>query len=176
MIVEKKLDSGPIVMAKKIVLDSNDNAGKIYKKLSKIGSELIVQSIKAISEDNYSISKQSQTGVTYAKKICKKETKIEWTDTAETIDRKIRAFSPDPGAWFYFLKDRKKIRIKVLESAVINGINQNKTDPYFIKDFNLIVRCKEKYIKIKTLKPEGKKIMNVKDFLNGLSNVNFTIE
>ena len=173
MIVEENLDSGPIIMKKEICIEKNDNAGTLHEKLSILGSQLILKALVDISNNNYSIKKQKENEATYAEKILKNETKIDWSENAETINKKVRAFYPWPGAWTYLHKKNKKIRIKIVETEVISLSHTLSQEYSKASQKNLIIKCNESFLKIKKLQPEGKKILNYSDFLNGLSNQEF---
>ena len=173
MIVEENLDSGPVVMKKEIYIEKNDNAGTLHEKLSVIGSELILIALVDIFNNNYSTKKQKEKDATYAEKIIKNETKIDWSQNAQIINNKIRAFNPWPGAWTYLHKKNKKIRIKIVEAEVINSSDTLTQEYLRDSQKNLIVKCNKSFLKIKKVQPEGKKILNYSDFLNGLINQNF---
>ncbi len=173
MILEENLDSGPVIMNKAICIEKNDNAGTLHEKLSVIGSELILKALEDIFNNKYSTKKQKESEATYAEKILKSETKIDWSENAQIINNKVRAFYPWPGAWTYLHKKNKKIRIKIVETEVINSPEALSKENLRAAEKNLIVKCNESYLKIKKLQPEGKKILNYSDFLNGLSNQNF---
>ena len=167
MRVDKKLDSGPVIIKEKTSIESNDSSGLLHDKLSEIGSKLIIQAIKEIYLGNHKLHLQDEDSVTYAKKIDKKETKIVWNNTADYNQRFIRAFNPWPGAWTN-IRQRKKLRVKILESEVVpdkNSSNHNE-EPGFCSD-QLVVKCKENSLKIITIQKEGKKIMTANEFLNG---------
>jgi methionyl-tRNA formyltransferase len=173
MILEENLDSGPVIMNKAICIEKNDNAGTLHEKLSVIGSELILKALEDIFNNKYSTKKQKESEATYAEKILKSETKIDWSENAQIINNKVRAFYPWPGAWTYLHKKNKKIRIKIVETEVINSPEALSKENLRAAEKNLIVKCNESYLKIKKLQPEGKKILNYSDFLNGLSNQKF---
>ena len=173
MILEENLDSGPVIMNKAICIEKNDNAGTLHEKLSVIGSELILKALEDIFNNKYSTKKQKESEATYAEKILKSETKIDWSENAQIINNKVRAFYPWPGAWTYLHKKNKKIRIKIVETEVINSPEGLSQENLRASKKNLIVKCNESYLKIKKLQPEGKKILNFSDFLNGLSNQKF---
>ena len=122
MRVDKKLDSGPVIIKEKTSIESNDSSGLLHDKLSEIGSKLIIQAIKEIYLGNHKLHFQDEDSVTYAKKIDKKETKIVWNNTADYNQRFIRAFNPWPGAWTN-IRQRKKLRVKILESEVVPDKN-----------------------------------------------------
>ena len=104
----------------------------------------------------------------YAKKISKTETKISWTDSAQSIHRMVRAFTPWPGAWTFWKKEEKKIRFKILESEIIEKFNENSMCLNIGQsDRNLIVKCKKNYLKLKKIQLEGKKVISGDEFING---------
>ena len=167
MRVDKKLDSGPVIIKEKINITPNDCSGLLHDKLSVIGSKLIIQAIKEIYRGAHKLYFQNKDFATYAKKIHKEETKIIWNNTADYNHRFIRAFNPWPGAWTNMMQ-RKKLRIKILESKVVSDkySSNNNKKPGFCSD-QLIVKCKENSLKIIRIQKEGKKIMSADEFLNG---------
>jgi len=176
IVVEPKLDSGPIVLSKKIKIDRNEDSGSLHKKLSTLGSKLILEAICKIANNNYTLIKQDEAKSSYAKKISKTETKISWMSSAESIHRMVRAFTPWPGAWTYWKKEEKKIRFKVLQSEIIEKFNENSIClDIGQSDMNLIVKCKKNYLKLKKVQLEGKKVISGDEFINGfkLKNYNF---
>ena len=172
MVVKEKLDSGPVITKEEINIQTNDNSETIHERLGKIGSELILEALINIYNNNFTFEEQRESEATYAEKVLKSETKIDWSESAETIDRKIRAFHPWPGAWTYLHTNKKKIRIKIIEAKIVINLNKN----FKSNGDNLIVKCKDNFLKIKKLQPEGKKIMNDIDFSNGLCNQSFFFE
>ena len=177
IVVEPKLDSGPIVLSKKIKINRNDNTGFLYKKLSTLGSKLILEAISNISKNNYTLIKQDEAKSSYAKKISKTETKISWTDSAQSIHRMVRAFTPWPGAWTFWKKEEKKIRFKILESEIIEKFNENSMCLNIGQsDRNLIVKCKKNYLKLKKIQLEGKKVISGDEFINGFKLKNYDFD
>ena len=171
MIVQKKLDSGPIILTEKITINSNDNAGTIHDKLALIGSNLIIEALDKIISKRFKLKIQDDNEGTYAKKILKNETKITWSDHVEKIHRQIRAFNPWPGAFTFMEKNEKKIRIKIIESEILKN---KKTKYSFGTCFGeLFIQCNQGCLKIKKIQPEGKKIMQTNEFLNGYKPKNF---
>lgn len=171
MIVQKKLDSGPIVLTQKITINTNDNAGTIHNKLAIIGSNLIIEALNKIISKKISLRIQDDNAGTYAKKISKNETRISWSDHVEKIHRQIRAFNPWPGAFTFMKKNKKKIRLKIIESEMLK--TKEKKYSFGTCFGELFVQCDQGCLKIKKIQPEGKKIMQTNEFLNGYKPKNF---
>ncbi len=159
MKIEEKLDSGPILISKEFELDKNENHGEIEKKLSFEGANLLIQSLQSIENGNSKFVDQDATKATYAKKIDKNETKINWNKDSNKVLAHIHGLSPNPGAWFEFDKERfKVIKAKI---SVENGKSAH------VLDNNLTVGCKTGAIQILELQRQGKKKQSTKEFLLG---------
>lgn len=160
MKIEEKLDFGPVMKKVKIDITPHDTSGKISEKLSKIGSENIVEALNAILTNNAKFVEQQHDLATYAKKIEKNESKIDWVENAENILGKINGFNPSPGAWF----EHNKIRYKIWKASIFEKKGLSGT----IQDNNFIIACNDKSIKILEIQREGKKKLLLKDFLPGI--------
>tara|TARA_B100000524_G_scaffold105897_1_gene51165 strand:- start:374 stop:1327 length:954 start_codon:yes stop_codon:yes gene_type:complete len=167
MKVDKELDAGPVILKRKVRILSNDNSGKIHDKLSNLGAHLLINAIKKICSGKYSCENQDSSKVTYAKKIKKIETKINWENSADYNHKIIRAFNPWPGAWTY-MNQKKRFRIKILESEIVEMSSSDfkNAKPGFCSD-SLLVKCNDKLIQIKKIQKEGKKPMTSSEFING---------
>ena len=158
MKMNEGLDTGDIVLSKEINIKINDNQQSLENKLANLGAESFEEFLQLIQEKSNFI-KQNNDFATYAKKIEKSETKLDWNEPAEKIIRRINAYSPNPGAWFEF----KGKRIKILEASLSSQSGKSGT---IISD-DLIIGCGEKSIQPRKLKKEGKEEVNLNDFLRG---------
>ena len=157
-----QLDAGPI-LAKEIVKIAPDITAKsLSKLLSKVGASQVLSTLNNL----FTLSEipQSTTGIKYAKKISKKETRINWNLPAEIVDRLIRGLSPSPGSWSL----TSGLRVKILGSSVVDL----KGNPgYRIKiskeDKSLIIGCGEKAILVSCIQKEGKRPITGEEFIRG---------
>ena len=152
MKIEEKLDSGPVLASKEIELDQNAIHGDIEKKLSKVGADLLIENLKNLKEGNLKFINQIHSEATYAKKIDKNETKINWDLDASKALAHIHGLSPSPGAWFEYENER----FKVLRAKI--SIAKGKSS--YVLDENLTVACKSNSIQILELQRQGKKQTN----------------
>ena len=159
MKIEEKLDTGPVLISKELEIDQNTTHGEIEKNLSKMGANLLIESLKIMEIGKHKFTDQDHTKATYAKKIEKNETKINWKLDANKILAHIHALSPNPGAWFEY----KKERFKVLRAKVILKNGQ----PGLVLDENLTVGCDSNSIQILELQRQGKNKQTNKEFLLG---------
>ena len=159
MVMEKGLDTGPVILQKEIKIGKKDNFLKIHDSLSSLAAETISKTVKEYIEGKLPIEKQNNAEATYADKIEKYETKINWSLTASEIRNLIYSLSPKPGAWT-ITKEGK--RLKIL-SALIQEIEGEEG----VLLNNQFVGCGLKSLKIIDVQPEGKKIMLFDDYLRG---------
>ncbi len=159
MKIEEKLDSGPVLSSKEIEFNQNSTSGEIEKKLSVAGANLLIKILKNLSNENIEFKKQDNNKVTYAKKISKDETRINWNLEADKIIAHIHGLSPSPGAWFEYKGDRFKV-FRAIKSSLSGK-------PGTVIDGNLNVACKSNSIQILELQKQGKNKQTVKEFLLG---------
>ena len=159
MKIEKKLDAGPYIKQVSVKISKETTSGELLEKLSKIGSIALADSIKLINTKKAIFQKQNEDDATYANKIDKVETKIDWNDKAENVIAKINAFSPKPGAWFFMQNER----IKILKAEEV----EQKGNIAEVMNVNFTIGCAENSVKILRLQKEGKKEMDVSEFLLG---------
>ncbi len=159
MKIIQKLDAGPVIMQEKINISPEMSFIELSKKMSEIGAKLILNSIKLIEDNKAVFIQQKESEATFAKKIEKNETKINWADSAKKIIAKINALNPNPGCWFE-LEDE---RIKVIKAKEIDKTGEAGT----IIDNKMTIACSKNAVQILELKKEGKKQMLVDEYLRG---------
>ena len=159
MKIVEKLDAGPVLLKSKIKIDKESNYQDISKKMSILGAKLIIDALDLIKSGNVNFTDQNENEATYAKKIDKKESKINWKDNAGNIVAKINALNPSPGCWFDLLGSR----IKIIKAKEVNI----KGKPGVVLNENLTIACSKNAIQVLELQKEGKKKISVTEFLKG---------
>ncbi len=159
MKIQEKLDSGPVLISKELELNQNETYGEIEKRLSIMGANLLIESLKIIEVGDSKFIDQDNSLATYAKKIDKNETKIDWSLNANKVLRHIHGLSPNPGAWFEFENER----FKILRAQI--STKEGKAGS--VLDENLTIGCKSASIKILELQRQGKNKQTTKIFLLG---------
>ena len=137
------------------------------KKLSLMGADLLIESLKTVEAGTSKFIDQKHSEATYAKKIDKAETKINWNLDANKVLSHIHGLSPSPGAWFEFENERFKVlRAKI---STLNGKSSS------VLDENLTIACKSNSIQILELQRQGKNKQTTKEFLLGNKILKCTI-
>ena len=167
MRIEEKLDGGPVLSAKELDLDQTTTYGEIEKKLSELGASVLIESLKKIENGKAKFVDQVHSEATYAKKIDKTETKINWNLDANEVIRHIHGLSPNPGAWFEYENER----FKVLRANKSSATGK----PGSVLDEKLTIGCKSDSIQILEIQRQGKNKQTTKEFLLGNKIVNGSI-
>ena len=153
----EELDAGPILNEKKIALTNKKNYGDLYSELGQLGAEVLLDTLERPSLKQ--MREQDSSKVTYAPKIKKEDTKIDFNKSALEIEAKIRGLAPSPGAWFNYRNER----LKIFKANIIEG----STSPGEIVGPNFVIGCGQNLIEVLEIQRPGKSALKVEDFLKG---------
>jgi methionyl-tRNA formyltransferase len=165
MMMEEGLDTGPMAvvdgkMAERVAIGADATAGELHDELAQLGAGLMARALTDLEKGMLSLTPQPNAGVTYAYKIDKNETRIDWTKPWDKVHDHCRGLSPFPGAWF---EVENAGRIKVLRSTKGSGSGE----PGRVLDDDLTVACGEGAVRLVELQRGGRKPMRVGEFLRG---------
>src|SRR5271165_3430853 len=160
MQMEAGLDTGPIAMAERVAIGADATAGELHDELARRGAKLMVVALAARERGTLQLTPQPSDGVTYATKIEKAETRIDWTKPWQHVHDHCRGLSPFPGAWFEMADIG---RIKVLRSTKGTGSGK----PGQVLDEQLTVGCGEGAVRLVELQRAGRQPMRTEEFLRG---------
>ncbi|MZG53215.1 MAG: methionyl-tRNA formyltransferase [Nitrospinae bacterium] len=164
MIMDKGMDTGDILLTKEIPVELNDDAKSLHDKLAEQGAELVLETLSRLEKNDLLPVPQNSDLASYAPKLKKEESLVDWERDAKSIFNKIRGLTPWPGT--HTLYNGK--RLGILKGEVLSGDPADR--PGYVEritDSGIEVGTGEKRLKITELKPEGKKSMSVKSFLSG---------
>ena len=156
--IDEGLDTGDIVFIDEIEIKKKDTQDTLSNNLAELGVRNLSKFLNKF-EYKFELIKQSDELASYANKILKSETRINWNESAELIERKIRAFNPKPGAWF----EMNGKRIKVFEAEISNGHGM----PGEILNDKFEIACGKDSLNLKVLQKEGKNQSSIESFLLG---------
>ena len=163
MRMEEGLDTGPVAMVEKCAIGPDMTAGDLHDRLMSLGARLIVQALARLERGALTFTTQATAGVTYAKKIDKAETRLDWTRPAGEVHDRIRGLSPFPGAWCEAEIGGRLERLKLLRSTLSDGAGE----PGGILDGRLTVACGSGAIRLVEVQRAGGKPIAVQEFLRG---------
>ena len=159
------LDTGPVGMVERLVIDPELNSGEAHEILARLGADLMVRALAALGRGGLSFREQSTEGVTYARKISNDECKIDWSASAQTIHDHIRGLAPFPGAYTMIDLGKGPERVKILRATITEGVGA----PGQILDDALTIACGNGALRLLDLQRAGAKALPVDLFLRGVS-------
>ncbi len=162
MRMEEGLDTGPVCLAERVAIGADETAGKLHDRLAPLGAELMARALRDLDAGTLGCTPQAEDGVTYAKKIDKSETRIDWRQPAAEIHNQIRALSPFPGAWFAMGAGHERVKVLAAKRAADVGAPGAilSLDPF-------VVACGEGSVELVLLQRAGKKPADAAAFMRG---------
>ena len=173
MHMDEGLDTGPVCLAEAMAIAPEMTAGELHDALSIKGADLVLRAIEAIEGQTITETPQTDEGVTYAAKIEKNESKIDFSRDARDVHDHIRGLSPFPGAWFEVKRNGKSERIKVLRSKIING--HGPAGEVLPMEPAPVVSCAKGAIHLERVQRAGKRPASGEEFLRGFKMETGTI-
>ena len=156
MQMDEGLDTGPVLMTGKFPIGNKTTASDVHDALAALGTELIVQ---VLSADLPTPEPQPGDGSTYAPKLDRAEGRIDWTESAATLDLKIRALNPWPGVWC----ERDDARLRVLAATPVPGSGE----PGTVIDAPLTVACGGGALRLDRVQRADKSAMSADEYARG---------
>jgi methionyl-tRNA formyltransferase len=163
MRMEAGLDTGPVGLVEKCAIEPDMTAGDLHDRLMSVGAALIVEALARLERNTLTFTRQAVDGVTYAKKIDKSETRVDWTRPAAEVHNHIRGLSPFPGAWSEIDIGGRPERLKLLRSALSQGAGESGG----ILDDRLTVACGAGAIRLVEVQRAGGRPAAASEFLRG---------
>jgi len=160
MKMDEGLDTGPIAMAERVSIGPDATAGDLHNELARLGAGLMLRALAALEKGDLRLTPQAAASATYANKIEKSETRIDWSQSCNKVHDHCRGLSPFPGAWFEYPNTG---RIKVLRTTKGRGNGE----PGRVLDDDLTIACGEGAVRLLELQRSGRQPMRVDEFLRG---------
>lgn len=163
--LKEKVDTGNIILQKKINIDDSDDAGSMHDKLSLLGAEAVLETVKLIGNDEVDLKIQDEKLTTSAPKIFKEDCNINWNTTAAEVNNFIRGLSPYPCA-FTCLNGKT---IKIYKALIPSEVFSTAPGKIIILEKKLYAGTNDNVIEILELQLEGKKKISASEFINSLN-------
>jgi methionyl-tRNA formyltransferase len=163
MKMDEGLDTGPIAMAERVPIGPDMIAGELHDVLAPLGADLMVRALGALERGALTLTPQPDVAVTYAPKLDKSETRIDWTRPWQAVHDHCRGLSPFPGAWFEIAGTGANQRVRVLRTTRGEGVGA----PGTLLDEHLTIACGQGAVRVLELQRAGAKAMKAEEFLRG---------
>jgi len=161
MQMDRGLDTGPVLLERRLPITEDDTGGSLHDRLAELGSEALQEGLAALAAGRATPRPQPDEGVCYAHKIDKQELELNWDRPADEVARKIRAMAPQPGCW----STLDGVRVKLLHARAIAGQGEPGT-LLAARPEGLDVACGTGAVRIATLQLPGGRALAIRDLLN----------
>lgn len=161
MQMDAGLDTGAVLVQRAIAIGRDDDAGTLHDKLAELGAATIVEALADLAAGRLHARPQPREGATYAHKIEKSDTRLDWSRPAVELERAVRAFRPAPGAWTTL----KGEPIKIWRACAVDGTAF--AGSILQEENRLLVGCGAGVLAVEELQRSGAKRLAVADFLRG---------
>lgn len=163
----EKVDTGNIYLQEKVEIYTEDNFESLHDRMSLQGADLVLKTVDLIKSGKFELKKQDDSLASPAPKITKEICEIIWNKPAIEIHNLVTGLSPHPAAFFIY---NDKV-IKIYKTEVVGGMNLQRFQFHQTKT-ELIIGCRKDALRILEIQQEGKKRMNIEEFLRGFSFTN----
>lgn len=163
MKMDKGLDTGPIALEAVQRITPDMTSGDLHDRLMQLGAALMVEAMERLEAGSLPLQPQTAEGVTYAAKIDKAETRVDWSLPAKTLHHRVMGLSPAPGAWFEMQGTSNPERVKLLRCAPASGSGL----PGTLLNDDLTVACGDNALRLIEVQKAGSKAMAAQEFQRG---------
>ena len=159
--LEPSVDTGDIILQKRMSIDPNETAGSVHDRMKELGGQAVVETVRQIEAGVVDPQSQDDSQATPAPKIHDEDCEIPWTASAADVHNHIRGLSPYPGAWTM----HDDTRLKVYETRRAQG--EGAPGTVLDADKRLLVACGDGAVEVLTIQQPGHQKLDATDFLNG---------
>lgn len=164
MLIDDKVDHGPILAQKKVEILPNDTYSSLYKRLSELYPDFLIETLKKYLSGEIKPAPQDEALSTFTKLLSREDGKIDWSKTAPEIERMVRAYDPWPGTYTEW--NGKRIKILKISVSSKDYLEKNLGD-LFAAEKILTAKCGQGSLILKQVQPEGKRPMSGEEFIRG---------
>lgn len=161
--MDEGMDTGPILLQRAVPVDEADDAGTLHDRLAALGGDMVLEAMRSLAGEGVEVEEQDDDLATYAPKIRRGETEIDWSQTAAGVVNQVRAFAPRPGAWTRWRGER----IKVLRASKDEGAGGAAGEVLAVEADGIRVGAGEGTCVLTVIQVPGGRPMDVGDFVNG---------
>ena len=168
MYMAEELDTGDMLLQRKVDILPTDTGGSLHDRLAQVAPQALLEALQMLGKDSAPRIPQDNALATYAPKLTRDDGKIDWSEAAEVIERKIRAFNPWPGA-FTEIATPEVRKLKIFSAAIVDF--DGKPGEFLRSDKEVIIATGGKALLLGEVQLEGKRRMSAREFSRGHASI-----
>ncbi len=169
MYMDEALDTGDILLQRKIAILPTETGGSLHDRLAQIAPDALLESLQLLAKEIAPRVPQNNALATYAPKLKRNDGKIDWSQPADILERKIRAFNPWPGAFTTIAaKSGKPRNLKIFSASIVDLVGEP-GEILQTEERGLVIAASERALLLEEVQPEGKRRMTSAEFLHGFA-------
>ena len=162
------LDCGPVYCDSRIAIGEHETAGELHDRLAALGGELLVARLASILDGDLTATEQDESLATYAAKISKQDAELDWSLPADELQRRIRAYNPAPGSYFFAESNAESLRIKVWQASVVPELDEVPGTFVQYDTDGIVMACGQGGLRLESLQAPGKRRVSAHEFVTQL--------
>jgi len=171
MYMDEGLDTGDVLLQRKLEIQPNETGESLHQRISVIAPDALLESLRLLSSGKAPRTPQDRARATYAPKLNREAGRIDWTQPAEIIERRIRAYQPWPGTFTIVAAGAEKPRnLKIFQAVVINH-SGSAGEIIYADQRGFVVAAGSGALSLQEVQLEGKRRMSAAEFLHGYPGV-----
>lgn len=166
MHVVRELDAGDVIVAKSISIEPEETGGKLHDRLAQLAIPVLDETLAKLADGTATRTPQNPEQVSHVPKLERDDGKLDWSLSAASIERRIRAYDPWPGTYTTVVENGSPKRLKIFPPTRISNIALEPAE-VSCDDGKLMVGCGDGSLELTTVQPEGGKRMSATEYLRG---------
>ena len=162
------LDCGPVYCDSRIAIGEHETAGELHDRLAALGGELLVARLASILDGDLTATEQDESLASYAAKISKQDAELDWSLPADELQRRIRAYNPAPGSYFFAESNAESLRIKVWQASVVPELDEVPGTFFQYDTDGIVMACGQGGLRLESLQAPGKRRVSAHEFVTQL--------
>ena len=167
MKMDAGLDTGDILNQRTTPIAATEDAQTLHDRLARLGAQLLIETVPDYVSGKITPRAQPSKGASYARKITKEDGRLDWSQPAQVLNNRIRAFTPWPGAFTHWTVGGKSMLLKLWEAEVVDQTGGVPGEIMAASPTGIVVRCGERALNILQLQLEGGRRLRTQEFLSG---------
>lgn len=166
--IDDKIDTGAIILKEEISINKDETAGSLHDRLKVLGAKVVLKTVSLIEKGQaVAIEQKNIMDLMKAPKLTQENTRINWDDSVEQIDRKIRGLNPHPVAWSILINNEQELKVKIYKDEIVKVSHSDKPGTLIASINEIKIAASNGYIIIKEIQLPGKRKMDSRSLLNG---------